>query len=458
MKKAKILVVDDEELIRWSLDQSLTEEGYEVIKAESGEEALEKVKVESPDLVFLDLQLPGITGMEALQKMKEINPHVIVIIITALGVVEMVVKAMKLGAYNYISKPFNLDELSIMVEKALETGKLKKEVETLRAVQSEQFSPVNIIGSDSKVKEVMAMIDKVAKSETTTVLITGESGTGKELVAKSIHQSSTRSNQPFMAINCAALPETLLESELMGHEKGAFTDAKIMKKGLFEEADGGTLFLDEIGEMAIGMQAKILRVLEEKTLRRIGGTKDITVDVRIISATNKELLKSIEDGTFRSDLYYRLQVIPIHLPPLRERKGDIMKLAKHFIDQFNVEFHKNVKAVSNMAEKFLKEYSWPGNIRELKNVMERAIILEDEETLLVEHLPLEIVAMGASKPINTDANFQLPAQGISLESVEQEFIRQALEQTKGNQSKAAKKLGLGIDAFRYRMKKFGLLE
>ena len=458
MKKAKILVVDDEELIRWSLDQSLSEEGYEVIKAESGEEAIEKVKDESPDLVFLDLQLPGITGMEALQKIKEINPNTTVIIITALGVVEMVVKAMKLGAYNYISKPFNLDELSIMVEKALETGRLKKEVETLRAVQSEQFSLVNIIGSDPKIKEVMAMIEKVAKSETTTVLITGESGTGKELVAKSIHQSSVRAGELFMAINCAALPETLLESELMGHEKGAFTDAKIMKKGLFEEADGGTLFLDEIGEMAIGMQAKILRVLEEKTLRRIGGTKDIPVDVRIISATNKDLLKSIEEGTFRKDLYYRLQVIPINLPSLRERKGDIMKLAKHFIEHFNREFHKNVKEVSKIAEKFLTEYSWPGNIRELKNVMERAIILEDEETLLVEHLPLEIVAMGSAKPMVANSSFQLPPEGISLESVEQELIRQALDLTKGNQSKAAKKLGLGIDAFRYRMKKFGLLE
>jgi len=302
------------------------------------------------------------------------------------------------------------------------------------------------------------MIEKVAKSETTTVLITGESGTGKELVAKSIHQSSARASEPFMAINCAALPDTLLESELMGHEKGAFTDAKIMKKGLFEEADGGTLFLDEIGEMAIGMQAKILRILEEKTLRRIGGVKDITVDVRIISATNKELLKSIEEGTFRRDLYYRLQVIPIHLPPLRERKGDILKLARHFIDHFNKEFHKNVKEVSKIAEKFLTEYSWPGNIRELKNVMERAIILEDEETLLVEHLPLEIVAMGSARPISGDSSFQLPPEGISLESLEQELIRQALEQTKGNQSKAARKLGLSIDAFRYRMKKFGLLE
>ncbi len=455
--KGRILVVDDEELIRWSLEQSMTGEGYEVLTAATGEEAIKVVSDEMPDLVFLDLQLPGIGGMEALQKIKEINRDITVIIITALGVVEMVVKAMKLGAYNYISKPFNLDELSIMVEKALETGRLKREVATLRREQSDKFSPVNIIGTDSKINDVMAMIDKVAKSDTSTVLITGESGTGKELVAKSIHHSSARAREPFMAVNCAALPENLLESELMGHERGAFTDARTMKKGLFELADGGTLFLDEIGDMPLGMQAKILRVLEDKLVRRVGGTKDISVDVRIISATNKNLLKAIDDGSFRSDLYYRLQVIPINLPPLRERKGDIIILARHFIEQFNVDFHKEVKGISKMAEKFLTEYAWPGNVRELKNVIERAIILEDADTLLVEHLPLEIVAMG-SKPSRNILDLNIPPEGISMEQVEKELIKQALELAGGNQSKAARKLNLGIDAFRYRMKKFDLME
>ncbi len=458
MKKFKILVVDDEELIRWSLEQNLKEEGYATLTAATGEEALKLVRDELPDLVFLDLQLPGIGGMEVLPKIKEINKDIIVIIITALGVVEMVVRAMKLGAYDYINKPFNLDEVSIIVEKAMETVKLRKEVATLRAEQSKQFNPVNIIGIDPRMKQVMTMVEKVAKSDSTTVLITGESGTGKELIAKSIHNHSARASEPFMAVNCAALPENLLESELLGHERGAFTDAKSMKKGLFEMADGGTLFLDEIGDMPLGMQAKILRVLEDKIIRRLGGVKDILVDVRIISATNKDILAAIEEGAFRSDLYYRLQVIPIKLAPLRERPGDIMPLVLHFIEQFNAEFNKGVKGVSKMAERFLGDYSWPGNVRELRNVIERAIILENEDTLLVEHLPLEIVAMGKKRVPQSSLEITLPAGGISMEAVEKNLIQQALSITGGNQSKAARKVGLGIDAFRYRMKKFGLLQ
>ncbi|MDT8316417.1 MAG: sigma-54 dependent transcriptional regulator [bacterium] len=457
MKKSKILVVDDEELIRWSLEQNLKGEGYEVLLASTGEEALRIAREEMPGLIFLDLQLPGISGMEVLQKVKEINKDIIVVIITALGVVEMVVKAMRLGAYDYINKPFNLDEVSILVEKAMETIRLRKEVASLRAEQDKILSPVNIIGCDPKIEGVMDMVEKVAKSDTTTVLITGESGTGKELIAKSIHNHSARAGEPFMAVNCAALPETLLESELMGHEKGAFTDAKTMKKGLFELADGGTLFLDEIGDMPVGMQAKILRILEERVFRRVGGSKDITVDVRIVSATNKDLLKAIEEGTFRGDLYYRLQVIPINLPPLRERKGDIIPLVMHFVEYFSKEFNKEVKGISKVAEKFLVEYAWPGNIRELRNVIERAIILESGDTLLLEHLPLEIVSMG-STPSTGGLDIQIPPEGISIEDVERQLIEQALDITNGNQSKAAKKIGLGIDAFRYRMKKFDLLK
>lgn len=457
MKKSKILVVDDEELIRWSLEQNLKGEGYEVLLAPTGEEALRIAREEMPGLIFLDLQLPGISGMEVLQKVKEINKDIIVVIITALGVVEMVVKAMRLGAYDYINKPFNLDEVSILVEKAMETIRLKKEVASLRAEQDKILSPVNIIGCDPKIEGVMSMVEKVAKSDTTTVLITGESGTGKELIAKSIHNNSARAGEPFMAVNCAALPETLLESELMGHEKGAFTDAKAMKKGLFELADGGTLFLDEIGDMPVGMQAKILRILEERVFRRVGGSKDITVDVRIVSATNKDLLKAIEEGVFRGDLYYRLQVIPINLPPLRARKGDIIPLVMHFVEYFSKEFNKEVKSISKMAEKFLVDYSWPGNIRELRNVIERAIILESGDTLLLEHLPLEIVSMG-SKTATDGLDIKIPPEGISIEDVERQLIEQALNMTNSNQSKAAKLIGLGIDAFRYRMKKFDLLK
>ncbi|MGE4342703.1 MAG: sigma-54-dependent transcriptional regulator [Geoalkalibacter sp.] len=456
MPKQKILVVDDEHLIRWSLEQNLNKQGYEVLTAGSGEEALMVIRDESPDLMLLDIQLPGINGLDVLEKAKAIDEELIVIMITALGVLETAVKAMRMGAYDYISKPFNLDELAITIKKALETGELRREVAHLRSSQTQKFGIHNIIGESRHMHDMLDMVKKVAQSDASTVLIQGESGTGKEVIAKAIHFESARADKPFMAINCAAVPETLLESELMGHERGAFTDAKVLKKGLFEMADGGTIFLDEIGDMAMGMQAKLLRVLEERSFRRIGGSKDITVDVRIISATNKNLMQSIEEKSFRNDLYYRLQVIPIFLPPLRERREDILPLTEHFIQFFNKEFGKNVRGISKMAEKFLLEYHWPGNIRELRNVIERAIILENEETLLLEHLPQEIVgktSTAASAPLS----FRIPPEGVDIEEVERELIRQSLELAEGNQSKAAKKLHLGIDAFRYRMKKFGFL-
>ncbi|HXV20783.1 MAG TPA: sigma-54 dependent transcriptional regulator [Desulfuromonadales bacterium] len=456
MRKHKILVVDDEQLIRWSLEQNLKKQGYEVMTAGSGEDALRLLREEPPDLMLLDIQLPGISGMEVLEKVKEMEEEIIVIMVTALGVLETAVKAMRIGAYDYINKPFNLDELAIVIRKALETSELKKEVAHLRSEQSRKYGIGNIIGQSKHMQSVLAMVEKIARSDASTVLIQGESGTGKELIAKAIHYESARADKPFMAINCAAVPETLLESELMGHEKGAFTDAKMLKKGLFEMADGGTIFLDEIGDMEPGMQAKLLRVLEERSFRRVGGTRDVQVDVRIVSATNKDLLKAMEEKTFRNDLYYRIQVIPIYLPPLRERKDDIIPLAEHFISHFNREFAKNVKSISRMAEKFLTEYTWPGNIRELKNVIERAIILENEETLLLEHLPQEIVTKTGGGGAGS-SGVRLPPEGIDIEDVERELIRQALEISEGNQSKAAKKLNLGIDAFRYRMKKFGFL-
>ena len=456
MRRQKILVVDDEQLIRWSLEQNLKKQGYEVFSAGSGEDALRIVREESPDLVLQDIQLPGISGLEVLEKIKEHDEEIIVIMVTALGVLETAVKAMRLGAHDYINKPFNLDELAIVIKKALETGQLKREVAHLRSEQTRKYGIANIIAESRHMKNALAMVEKIARSDASTVLIQGESGTGKELIAKAIHWESARAEKPFMAINCAAVPETLLESELMGYEKGAFTDAKVQKKGLFETADGGTIFLDEIGDMEPGMQAKLLRVLEERAFRRVGGTKEIPVDVRVISATNKDLLQAIEEKTFRNDLYYRLQVIPIFLPPLRERQDDILPLVNHFIQHFNREFGKNVQGISKMAEKFLNEYAWPGNIRELKNVIERAIILENEDTLLLEHLPQEIVTKAGASGGGT-AGFRLPPEGIDIEDVERELIRQALEISEGNQSKAARKLNLGIDAFRYRMKKFGFL-
>ena len=323
MRNTRILVVDDEHLIRWSLEQSLKKQGYDVITAASGEEAIRQVQEESPALMLLDIQLPGMDGLQVLEKVKELDGEIIVVMVTALGVLETAVKAMRLGAHDYINKPFNLDELSIIIKKALETRQLRKEVAHLRSAQESKFGIDNIIGDSRHMKQVLDMVRKVAKSDASTVLIQGESGTGKELIARAIHMESARKDKPFMAINCAAVPETLLESELMGHEKGSFTDAKSQKRGMFEVSDGGTLFLDEIGDMEMGMQAKLLRVLEERTFRRVGGTKEIPVDVRIVSATNQELLQKIEDKTFRNDLYYRLQVIPIYLPALRERPEDI---------------------------------------------------------------------------------------------------------------------------------------
>lgn len=449
--------MDDEHLIRWSLEQNLKKQGYEVVTAGSGEDALRLVREEQPDLVLLDIQLPGISGIDVLGKIKDHDDDIIVIMVTANSGLEYAVNAMRLGAYDYVSKPFNLDELSIVIKKALEHSDLKQEIVRLRS-ESKKNGPPNIIGESRQIKYLMEVLDKVARSESSTVLVQGESGTGKELVAKWIHYSSNRADKPFIAINCAAVPATLLESELFGHEKGAFTDAKAAKKGLFELADGGTVFLDEIGDMEMGMQAKLLRFLEDRSFRRIGGGRVFTVDVRIISATNKDLQKSIEEKTFRNDLYYRLQVIPIFLPSLRERKDDIIPLATHFINLYNKDFNKKVQGITGVAERIMTEYSWPGNVRELKNVIERAIILGNDETLLLEHLPLEIVAKASSETCAPVSIFHLPPEGIDIEEVEKELIRQALEITEWNQSKAAKKLSLGIDAFRYRMKKFGYLK
>ena len=456
MRKTKIMVVDDEHLIRWSLEQNLKKQGYEVFTAGNGEDALKLAREEQPELVLLDYHLPGIDGLEVLQRLKEMDDDILVIMVTAQGGLETAVNTMRHGAYDYINKPFNLDEMAIVIRKALETSDLRREVVQLRS-EHKKLGPPNILGNSKHMRNVLDMMAKVAKSDASTVLVQGESGTGKELVAKWIHYESARADKPFVAINCAAVPSTLLESELFGHEKGAFTDAKVAKKGLFELADGGTVFLDEIGDMEVGMQAKLLRFLEDRTFRRIGGAKEIPVDVRIISATNKDLLKAIEDKTFRNDLYYRLQVIPIYLPALRERKDDILVLAQYFIEVFTKEFNKPTKGITSMAEKLLVDYNWPGNIRELKNVIERAIILGTDENLLMENLPLEIVAQASHLTVPVSI-FKLPPEGIDIEEVERELIKQSLEITDWNQSKAAKKLNLGIDAFRYRMKKFGFLK
>lgn len=456
MAETKILIVDDEKLLRWSLQQSLSKDGYAVFTAETGAEGLRIFREELPDIVLLDINLPDISGVTVLEQIMEINRDTVVFIITAYSDVPTAVKTVKLGAYDFIEKPFNMDKLNILIAKAAETVALRKDVSTYRHILSEKYSFSSIIGESAEIKKVIEIAKKVASSDATTILLQGESGTGKDLLAKVIHYQSKRADRPFLEINCTALPESLIESELFGYEKGAFTDAKTTKKGLFELADGGTIYLDEIGDMKLGTQTKLLKVIENKTFKRIGGVRDITVNVRIIAATNRNLEVAIKEGSFREDLYYRLNVIPVKLPPLRDREKDVLILAQYFIDQFNREFKKHFKGLDPAVEEKFLTYHWPGNVRELKNLIERIMILESGEKILPEHLPCEI------NPVFTRENkgsfsIRLPDSGIDIEEVEKELIRQALERTGNNQTRAAKLLNLSRDALRYRMQKFGFL-
>jgi two-component system response regulator AtoC len=457
MAELRVLVVDDENLIRWTLQQNLEKEGYEVLLAETGEEALDKVKGEAPDLVLLDIKLPGMDGYEVLEKALQVDQSIIPIMITAFEDVEKVVKAMRLGAFDYITKPFDFGKVRLSIQKALEASQLKREVRHLRREQRNWYGVDNIVSVSQEMGRVLQIAKKIAQSDASTVLIQGESGTGKEVIAHAVHDWSRREAMPFITVNCANFPEQMLENELCGHEKGAFTDAKEVKKGLLEVADGGTLFLDEIGDMGVNLQGKILRLVEQKTFRRIGGLKDLQVDVRIVTATNKDLLKLKGEGKFRDDLFYRVNVASIQIPPLRERRDDILPLTKYFWQKYNEEFHKNVQKISKGVEDFLQSYDWPGNVRELKNVIERAMILGDGDTLLMEHLPIEILGQ-ASKQGGVIEGIRIPPEGISMEKVEEALVRQALKMTNGNQTKAAKLLDISRDALRYRMQKFGIME
>ena len=452
---SQLLVVDDEHLIRWSLEQTLAKGGYEVSTASTGEAALATVREDPPDLILLDLKLPDIDGLQVLRQIKDLNPHVQVLIMTAYADVGTAVEAMKLGAYDYLPKPIDFENLAVTIRNALEASQLKRKVQLLSEKHLYPYHFDRIVGTSWGIREVIALARKVARSESTTTLIQGESGTGKDLLAKAIHYESTRAEEPFMEIACTAMPETLLESELFGHERGAFTDAKAQKKGLFEVAHGGTIFLDEIGDMSGGLQAKLLRVLEERNFRRVGGTKDVTVDVRVIAASNRDLRQAVDSGAFRKDLYYRLQVVTITIPPLRDRREDIPLLGRHFLEYLSREFKRRPPRLSPEAERLLVHYDWPGNVRELRNVMERAMILEDTGDLLPGHLPPEIGPVAASPSLLVPM-FQLPEAGVVLEEVERAFVRQALELTRGNQTRAARLLGLTRDELRYRVKKFGL--
>jgi len=442
--QSSILVVDDESAVRWSLAEALSETGYKVEGAESGEEALSMIDHSFPDLMLLDICLPKSDGITVLKHAKEKRQDLITIMITAHGAVETAVEAMKLGAYDYIDKPFDLDELRLLIAKALETISLKKEVRRLREQQKGK-----IVYQSRVMEEICSLIDRISATDSSTVLIQGESGTGKELVARAVHYGSARADKPFVAVNCTALPEHLLESELFGHEKGAFTDAKGEKTGLFELADAGTLFLDEIGDMGHAMQAKLLRALEERTFRRIGSTKDIRVDIRVIASTNRDLQKAMESGEFRSDLYYRLMVVPVHLPPLAERKEDILPLAKYFVDEFNHQLSRQVCRIADEVATLLESHTWPGNVRELRNTIERAMILGTGEELCREHLMLwqqkESAAASSAAP------------GTSpLCDAEKEFIQETLESLNWNKNLAAKVLQINRTTLYKKIKKYEL--
>ena len=447
-------------MIRWSLGEALRGWGFEPIEATTANAALAAFEAEPPAAVLLDINLPDGSGLEVLRKIKQRQPDAVVIMITANVLVDETIAALRGGAYDFIGKPINLEELHVAIRNGIEAGQLRKEVNLIRRERAQQFSFAQIIGESETMREMLTIARKVAESEVSSVLLQGESGTGKDLVAKAVHYQSSRSEGPFIAINCAALPGTLIESELFGYEKGAFTDAKARKEGLFQQAEGGTLFLDEIGELELSLQAKLLRVLEEGAFRRVGGLRDIPFDARIIAASNKDLKTESEAGRFRLDLYYRLSVIQIDIPPLRERGADVLLLTDHYIESFGGRLRKRVHTIAPEVAAAFRRYEWPGNVRELRNVIERALILEDGDVITMKYVPRAVLE-GIRQPIAEDGQalagalpgFHLPAEGISLDEVEMELVKQAIERSGGNQTKAAELLAISRDQLRYRLKK-----
>ncbi len=464
MKPLKILIIDDEKLICWSFEKKLSAKGYSVVTAETGEEGLKLFTEYYPEIVFLDNHLPGIQGLELIPKFKSINEDVNIIFMTAFESVDVAILAMKGGASEYIRKPFEFEEIYVIIDKIAEKVKVKNELILLKRQQKENFSFDHIIHNSPITKRIIQVAKKISKTEATTILLLGESGTGKDIFARAIHNESNRRTRPFVTLNCSSLPDTLLESELFGHEKGAFTDAKNLKKGFFEMAEGGTVFLDEIGEINQTTQVKLLGVLENRVIRRLGGTKDIEINVRIIAATNRNLKDSIEKKDFREDLYYRLKIFQIDIPPLRERMEDVLPLLNYYLSYFNNLFRKNVSSIGSSAEKMLLNYNWPGNVRELRNVMERAVILESMDSLQINSLPGEI-AGSYNKTISTKLDylknnssnlFEFPEEGISLDQLEKGAIEMALNKSDYNQTLAAKLLSITRDTLRYKIKKHKL--
>ena len=453
MKRNKILIVDDEKLMRWSLSQKLTEWNMDAVTAEDGKTALKLISQEMPDLVMLDNKLPDKKGTDLLKEIKTKWPDLPAVMITAYGVVDDVVTAMKRGAYDFITKPVDYTKLQSILKNALEAASLRKEVAYYKEKEKGKFDLSQIIAVSQPMKQIMDMSKKIALSEASIVLLQGESGTGKDLLAQAIHNLSRRKEGSYLAINCSAIPENLLESELFGYEKGAFTDAKQQKKGLAELADEGTLFLDEISTLSIHLQPKILRFLETQTFKRVGGLKDIEVDIRVIAATNQDLETAVNAGHFRQDLLYRLNVCPIYIPPLRERVEDIIPLANNFIAEQNLKFRKHIKGLNKSAQKTFLQYDWPGNVRELKNAIERAMIFEDEDYITTKYLPIQ---PGVLSRVKITAAKKFNNEGLGLLDMEKELILNALKKAKGNKSQAAKILEITRDTLRYKIKKFAI--
>jgi len=448
---ASILIVDDDKQILSLFEDVLSPLGHEITAKSTAEEAIECLNADEADLIFLDLKLPGMDGISFLQKLNHLQYKIPVVVITGYANIDTAVRVMKLGAYDYIRKPLNLDEILIIVNKIVEERQKDEQLAYFQKQKDDIFGFGNIVGSSKPMQNVFRFIQQVALSPKTTVLIRGETGTGKELVARAIHHLSDRSDKPFIEINCSAFQETLLEAELFGYEAGAFTGANKRKKGLIELANRGSFFLDEIGDMSSSLQAKILKVIEKQTFRRVGGTREIMVDVRIISASSRDIEKCIADGTFREDLYYRINVATVTLPPLREREDDVIVLAKHFLQLYNAEFRKNIKGISPQLRDYLRGHSWPGNVRELKNLIERAVLFEESDLLTCNNIALIDNKVDL---LNGPAKVTIPTGGIVLDDIEKSLIEEALRVTSYNQTRAAKMLNISRETLKYRVKKY----
>ncbi len=449
--KPSILIVDDEEMSRFILREALNKRGYSVEEAGDAESGLKKLRQRSYDLVLLDIQMPGMSGIDAIPKFKDSDPSVIIIMTTALGSKQMIMEAIGRGAYDYFVKPFKMDEMEVIVKRSLERRRLELEIQNLKEQVRETFRYENIIGRSGAVEEVKRLIGRVAAT-TATVLIWGETGTGKELIARAIHQNSTRKDKPMVKLNCAGIPEGLLESELFGFEKGAFTGAVERKIGKFELADQGTIFLDEIGDMNPGAQAKILRILQEMEFERLGGIKPIKIDVRVIAATNRDLTAAVKQGIFREDLFHRLNLFSIHNPPLRRRIEDIPILAEHFLKEANAKFERSIRSISSEAINYMMRYEWPGNVRELKNTIERSVLIADGDVLTSKFLPVHVTKLVADQPSPNVPTADTDL-GETLKNVERQLIVDALERADGVQRKAAKLLGVTERVLWYKIKK-----